>query len=151
MTTSAHPSIRDRVFRPHPYIVGSKIVVLLAFGAGVLLAGITHAAAIAMPIAWALVILAARIAYRELTTFLVVRGDTLLLRRGLIFWREDQVPLHRVDVQTIQSLPGRLFDYGHLTITCNDRTLVVRNIGEFRRLQEEIARLQRIPAFWRSL
>lgn len=90
-----------------------------------------------------------RSAYHELTTILIVRGDTLLLRRGLFFWREEQVPLHRVDVLITQSLLGRLFDYGRITITRNDTVLIVRNIGEFRRLKEEIARLQRIPALWR--
>lgn len=149
MATSAYP-FQDQVFRPHPYIVGGKIVVLLAPGIGVLLAGVTHAAVVVMLVACALIVLAARVAYCELTTFLVVRGDTLLLRRGWLVWREEQVPLHRADVLTTQSLPGRLFDYGHLTITCGDDTLVVRNIGEFRRLKEEIAHLQRIPAFWRS-
>lgn len=150
MATSAYPAIQDQVFRPHPYIVGGKIVVLLASGIGILLAGMTHAAIIAIPIACALIVLAARVAYCELTTFLIVRGDTLLLRQGWIFWREEQIPLHRVDVLTTQSLPGRLFDYGHLMITREDCVLTVRNLGEFRRLQEEIARLQRIPAFWRA-
>lgn len=149
MATSAYPSLQDRVFRPHPYIVGGKIVVLLAFGAGILLAGIAHAASIALLAALAPLFLAARIAYCELATILVVRGDTLLLRQGWIIWREEQIPLHRTDVLTAQSLPGRLFDYGHLTITRDDRVLTVRNLGEFRRLQEEIARLQRVPSVWR--
>lgn len=150
MATSAYPSLQDREFRPHPYIVGGKIVVLLACGAGILLAGVAHAAVIVMPVALTLLVLAARIAYCELATILVVRGDTLLLRQGWIFWLEEQIPLHRADVLTTQSLPGRLFDYGHLTITRDERVLTVRNLGEFRRLQEEIARLQRIPLFWRA-
>lgn len=149
MATSVYPSLQDRVFRPHSSIVGCKIVVLLALGAGVLLAGIAHAAIIAVPIAGFFLVLAVRSAYHELTTILIVRGDTLLLRRGLFFWREEQVPLHRVDVLITQSLLGRLFDYGRITITRNDTVLIVRNIGEFRRLKEEIARLQRIPALWR--
>ncbi len=150
MTTHAYPSLQDRIFRPHLYIVGGKIVGLAAFGIGVLLAGIVHTAIVVMLVACALLVLAARIAYRELATILVVRGDTLLLREGWIIWRETPIPLHRAEVLTTQSLPGRLFDYGHLTITCNDRVRTVRNLGEFRRLQEEIARLQRIPTFWRA-
>jgi membrane protein YdbS with pleckstrin-like domain len=150
MATSAYHSFRDQEFRPHPYLVGGKIVVLLAFGAGMLLAGVAHAAVIVMPVACVLFVLATRIAYCELTTILVVRGDTLLLRQGWIIWREVQIPLHRADVLTSQSLPGRLFDYGHLTITRDDRVIAVRNLGEFRRLQEEIARLQRISLFWRA-
>lgn len=150
MAVPVYPSLQDRVFRPHLYIVGGKIVVLAAFGIGVLLAGIVQAAIVVMPVACALLVLAARIAHCELTTILVVRGDTLLLREGWIVWRETPILLHRTEVLTVQSLPGRLFDYGHLTITCDDRVRTVRNLGEFRLLQEEIARLQRIPTFWRA-
>lgn len=151
MATSAYSSIQDQVFRPHPYIVGGKIVAFLASGIGILLAGAAHATLIVTPVACAVLVLAARIAYCELTTFLIVRGDTLLRRQGWLFWREKQVPLHRAEVLTTQSLSGRLFDYGHLTIAWDDEVLVVRNIGEFRRLKEEIARLQRVSAFWRTL
>ncbi|MGB9754587.1 MAG: hypothetical protein C0183_20370 [Roseiflexus castenholzii] len=149
MTTSVHPAIHERLFRPHPYIVGVKIVVCLALGVGMMLAGIVHATGAALLFALAPLCLAARIAYCELATTLVVRGDTLLLRQGWFFWREEHIPLHRVDVLITQSLLGRLFDYGRLTITRDDDVLIVRNVGEFRRLKEEIARLQRIPAFWR--
>ena len=94
--------------------------------------------------------LALRIAYLELATCLIVRGDTLLLRSGWILRREERIALYRADVMTTQSLAGRLLDYGHITFTCDDRTVEVRNIAQFRRLQEELARLQRIPALWRS-
>lgn len=150
MTTSAHSFVCDLVFRPHPHIVAGKIVVLLGIGGGSLLAGIVHASALTLPVVIITLALALRIAYQELATFLIVRGDTLLLRSGWIVRREERIALHRADVLTTQSLAGRLFDYGHITFTCDDRTVTVRNITPLRRLQEELARLQRIPALWRS-
>jgi hypothetical protein len=145
-----HLSFHEQIFRPHPYIVGGKIVVFLALGIGILLAGVLHAAGTVLPVALVPLFLAGRVAYCELATILVVRDDTLLLRQGWIIWREEQIPLHRADVLTTQSLPGRLLDYGNLTITRDDRVLTVRNIGEFRRLQVELARLQRISMLWRA-
>lgn len=139
----------DRLFYSHPSIVGGKIVVLAALSAGVVFAGLVYTTVIVAPVVCALLILAVRVAFQELTTTLVVRKDTLLVRRGWIIWREKQVPLHRAQVQTVQSVLGRLFDYGHLTIVFDDETLTVRNIGEFRALQVELARLQRISALWR--
>jgi hypothetical protein len=150
MTTSAHSFARDLVFRPHPHIVAGKIVVLLGIGGGMLLAGIIHASVLTLPAVIVTLMLALRIAYLELATCLIVRGDTLLLRSGWILRREERIALYRADVMTTQSLAGRLLDYGHITFTCDDRTVKVRNIAQFRRLQEELARLQRIPALWRS-
>ncbi|MGQ9547933.1 MAG: PH domain-containing protein [Roseiflexus sp.] len=151
MTTSAHSFACDLVFRPHPHIVAGKIIVLLGIGIGVLLASIVHTSALTLSAVIIVLVLALRVAYLDLATFLIVRGDTLVLRSGWIFWREKHILLHRTDVMTIQSLAGRLLDYGHITFTCDEQTIVVRNIAQFRRLQEELARLQRIPAPWRSL
>jgi len=150
MTTSAHSFARDLVFRPHPHIVASKIVVLLGIGGGMLVASIVYSSALTLPVVIVALALALRIAYLELATCLIVRGDTLLLQYGWIFRREERIALHRTDVMTTQSLAGRLLDYGHITFTCDDRAIEVRNIAQFRRLQEELARLQRIPALWRS-
>ena len=94
--------------------------------------------------------LARRFAFALMVVALIVLGDTLLLRSGWILRREERIALYRADVMTTQSLAGRLLDYGHITFTCDDRTVKVRNIAQFRRLQEELARLQRIPALWRS-
>jgi len=150
MTASAHSFDCDLVFRPHPHIVAGKIVVLLGIGGGTLLAGIIHNSVLTLPAVIVTLMLALRIAYLELATCLIVRGDTLLLRSGWILRREERIALYRADVMTTQSLAGRLLDYGHITFTCDDRTVKVRNIAQFRRLQEELARLQRIPALWRS-
>jgi hypothetical protein len=77
MTTSAHSFARDLVFRPHPHIVAGKIVVLLGIGGGMLLAGIIHASVLTLPAVLITLMLALRIAYLELATCLIVRGDTL--------------------------------------------------------------------------
>src|SRR5439155_21584317 len=43
---------------------------------------------------------------------IVIRGCTLICRRGTLRVRENSFPLVRVDLETDQSLLGRIMDYG---------------------------------------
>lgn len=145
MVGSSHAAVCEYVFRPHRRLTVIKVGMLLVVCGGVAGAAVVHDAASALLVAAVLLFLAARVAYLETAVALVVRGDTLLLQRGLLFQREEPIPLHRAVVITSQGPLARWMDCGDLTITCDDQALTVRAIAEFRHLQACLAHIQRVP------
>jgi len=145
MVRSSHAVVREYVFRPHRRLTMIKVGMLLAVCGGLAGAAVIHNAAPALLLVVVLVFLAARVAYLETAIALVVRGDTLLLRRGLLFQREEPIPLHRAGVIISQGPLARWMDYGHLTITCDGQVFTLRTIAEFRHLQACLAYVQRVP------
>jgi hypothetical protein len=76
------------------------------------------------------------------TQAIVIRGFTLICRRGTLRVRENSFPLVRVDLETDQSLLGRIMDYGTVRLLVGNDIIVLRQIALVSKLQAVIAKRQ---------
>lgn len=125
------------IFRPHP--LGYLLALAGLLGAGVAsltLAARHHAgwlAGAALVVALGVTLVARYTAGR-----VIIRGCDLILRTGTWTTREVSLPLWEVHPTVVQSLPGRLLDYG-VVILAVDGERYTAQVGQLRALLRLIA------------
>jgi|GEM_PF-1238588 len=76
------------------------------------------------------------------TQMIVIRGFTLICRRGTLRVRENTFPLGRVDLEIDQSLLGRIMGYGTVRLLVGNNIIVLHQIAFVSELQAVIAKRQ---------
>ena len=89
------------------------------------------------------VMLATAHALRYTTQAVILRGDELVFREGLLGRREISIPILQVDVEMRQDVLGRLFDYGAVFYQNGERTIGLPNIAQLRLLRWVITQRRR--------
>jgi hypothetical protein len=79
------------------------------------------------------------IAARYHTNAIIVRGNYLIFRRGSLMSHEIGMPLWCVNLDTRQSLVGRIFDYATVRQHWNGEVIEIRDVQQFRLLRNLIA------------
>lgn len=79
---------------------------------------------------------------RYMTEAVIVRGNLLVLRYGALAMQEHIVPLWACAPEYHQGFPGRLLDFGTLTVQIHGRPLAMRQIASFRQLRGLIVQRQ---------
>lgn len=140
--------------RAHDYIFyGFLPWFLVRLGSGLGLGAACLAAAIVSAQPWWLAGLGIALAascYQVLAynnTAVLVRGSDLVLRRGALLMREVSLPVWQTEITIEQSLAGRLFNYGTVTVATRSEVIRLRAIAAVSILRRQVtARRNLAPA-----
>jgi hypothetical protein len=135
MTHTPYTGLDEIAFRPFLpwYLVKNGL--LLALGVTCLVIAI-RSGHVWWWIGVALAMLAALVlAIHYTAQALIIRGNDLVIRSGLLKTYELSIPLWQVDLETRQSLLGRIFDYGTVLQRTDRSIITLHNIASMRALR----------------
>ncbi|HMQ29677.1 MAG TPA: hypothetical protein PKD53_03070 [Chloroflexaceae bacterium] len=140
----------DIVFRPHPLGYLLRLALLLGFGLACLILALQQHPAWLTGAAVS-VMLGASLAARYTAGGVIIRGVDLIVRTGTWTTREISLPVWEARPVVVQSLLGRLLDYGMVSFTIEGVTYTT-HVGQLRGLLRLITshRLQLANLFGRG-
>lgn len=134
----SHPSI----FRPIRLWLQVKSALLLALGGGCGLLAVQTAQRAWLSGLLVCLLLLLALTIRHNAQALIIGDRNLVYRSGVLSVQQQVIPLWRINVETRQTLLGRLLDYGTVVLHIDDELVRIRHIAMIEHFRDTIVARQ---------